>query len=258
MASFSGDFGLLCDSSVPRVLSGYSQTLGFKATGRSGSSSSSSLVLDCEKGELVKAPARLGPKGVVEAKAKAALKSHSEAERRRRERINAHLSTLRSLVPSTGKMDKAALLAEVISYVKELKRHAAEISTGYVIPTEVDEVKVESDFDEVNTGTFLLKASLCCEDRPELLADLKQTLQSLRLKTVRAEISTLGGRVKNVFLVVCEGNANEIERRVFASSIHQALKTVLDRVSSSEFSALGGLSNKRRRLSLLESSSSSS
>lgn len=30
-----------------------------------------------------------------------ALKSHSDAERRRRERINAHLATLRGLVPST-------------------------------------------------------------------------------------------------------------------------------------------------------------
>ncbi|XP_068667085.1 transcription factor bHLH30-like [Aristolochia californica] len=258
MASFSGDFGLNCGSRVPRVFSGYSQTVGFKATERSGSSCSSSLVLDSEKRELVTTPVRLGPKGVAEAKAKTALKSHSEAERRRRERINAHLTTLRSIVPSTGKMDKAALLEEVISHVKELKRHAAEISKRYVIPTEVDEVKVEPDVDEVNTGTFLIKASLCCEDRPELLTDLKQTLQSLSLKTVRAEISTLGGRLKNVFVMACEGNTDEIERRVFVSTIHQALKAVLDRVSSSEFSAVGELSNKRTRLSLLESFSSSS
>ena len=66
---------------------------------------SHSLVLDSEKGELVKAPARVGKKGVSEAKALAALKSHSEAERRRRERINAHLTTLRSLVPCTDKVN---------------------------------------------------------------------------------------------------------------------------------------------------------
>lgn len=63
------------------------------------------MVLDSEKGELVKAPARVGKKGVSEAKALAALKSHSEAERRRRERINAHLTTLRSLVPCTDKVN---------------------------------------------------------------------------------------------------------------------------------------------------------
>ncbi|KAK7275859.1 hypothetical protein RIF29_16985 [Crotalaria pallida] len=56
-------------------------------------------------GELVKCPAataRIGLKN--EAKALAALKNHSEAERRRRERINGHFATLRGLVPSTEKM----------------------------------------------------------------------------------------------------------------------------------------------------------
>lgn len=78
---------------------------GFNGDLRGGSALSHSLVLDSEKGELVKAPARVGKKGVSEAKALAALKSHSEAERRRRERINAHLTTLRSLVPCTDKVN---------------------------------------------------------------------------------------------------------------------------------------------------------
>ncbi|XP_017624086.1 uncharacterized protein LOC108467811 [Gossypium arboreum] len=56
------------------------------------------LVLDNEKSELVvKSPVKVGKKSVAEEKVIAALKSHSEAERRRRERINAHLDTLRTL-----------------------------------------------------------------------------------------------------------------------------------------------------------------
>ena len=63
-----------------------------------------SLVLDSDRGELVKAPVITVKKEVPEAKAMAALKSHSDAERRRRERINAHLDTLRGFVPCTEKV----------------------------------------------------------------------------------------------------------------------------------------------------------
>lgn len=89
-----------------RLFDPFSNNLGgFNGVLRGGPALSHSLVLDSEKGELVKAPARVGKKGVSEAKALAALKSHSEAERRRRERINAHLTTLRSLVPCTDKVN---------------------------------------------------------------------------------------------------------------------------------------------------------
>ncbi|KZV57182.1 DNA binding protein [Dorcoceras hygrometricum] len=59
------------------------------------------LVLDGEKGELVKTSRG---NGVRDAKTLAALKSHSEAERRRRERINAHFATLRGLISSNEKV----------------------------------------------------------------------------------------------------------------------------------------------------------
>lgn len=255
MGSFSGDLGVVYGTNISRYGAGLLPGYAFRPMDRG---SSASLVLDSERGELVKAPAKLLQKGIAEAKVKAALKNHSEAERRRRERINSHLSTLRSLIPSTNKMDKASLLGEVISHVKELKKHATEASKGYVIPTDLDEVNVEPEGDGTDGGTFCIKASLCCEDRPELLSELKRTLHALRLQTVRAEISTLGGRVKNVLIMKHEGNANDIERRIYASSVHQALKAVLDRVASPEFSPRTTLSNKRRRISPFDSSCSSS
>lgn len=84
--------------------SGFSGNYAFQRTVKNGSSSSSSLVLDHEKGELVRSLVRPGQKGVNAEKALIALRNHSEAERRRRERINGHLTTLRSLIPGTSKV----------------------------------------------------------------------------------------------------------------------------------------------------------
>lgn len=76
---------------------------------QSGLASPHSFVLNSEKGELVKSPKKMGKKVVSEAKVLAAMKSHSEAERRRRERINGHLATLRGLVPCNEKVRSAVL-----------------------------------------------------------------------------------------------------------------------------------------------------
>ncbi|CAK7350429.1 unnamed protein product [Dovyalis caffra] len=269
-----------------------------------GSMVSQALVLDAEKGELVKAPTRVGKKGVSEAKALAALKSHSEAERRRRERINAHFATLRGLVPSTVKdkesnnsllvawnlpqvtliyegiscwyvtarismlltaivMDKATLLAAVISQVKELKKNAIEACEGLLIPMDNDEVKVETYFDGTKDGTLHFKASICCEYRPELLSDLRQAIDALPLKMVNAEISTLGSRVKNEFVFTNNRNKNVVDdgeaMQLLANSIRHGLTTVLEKGSAlPEYSPRTTLPNKRRRMTFFNSSTSSS
>ncbi|ESW25708.1 hypothetical protein PHAVU_003G058800 [Phaseolus vulgaris] len=225
---------------------------------KGGLSSSHSLVYESEKGELVKysSAARVGKNEICEAKALAALKNHSEAERRRRERINGHLTTLRGLVPSTEKMDKATLLAEVISQVKELKKTAVEASKGFLIPMDADEVKVEPC-----DGSKSYSATICCDFRPEIISDLRQTLDSLPLHLEKAEISTLAGRMKNVFVFTCcKGNINidTEECQALARTVHQALSSVLDKASASlEFSPRTSHANKRRRLCFIETSTSS-
>ena len=97
----------------PRSLQGFSDVLQGRPM------VSQTLVLDAEMGELVKAPARVGKKGISETKALAALKSHSEAERRRRERINAHLATLRSFVPRTEKVSICASFLNLLVFVQK-------------------------------------------------------------------------------------------------------------------------------------------
>ncbi|XP_061367333.1 transcription factor bHLH30-like [Gastrolobium bilobum] len=220
-----------------------------------GYGSSLSMVLDRDRGELVKAPSKLEPKSVSTERSIEALKSHKEAERRRRARINSHLDTLRSVIPGAKKMDKASLLGEVIRHLKELKMNAAQSCEGLVIPKDNDEISVEEHEGGLNGFPYSIRASLCCEYKPGLLSNIRQELDALHLMIMRADIATLGGRMKNVFVIISckEQNFEDaVSRQFLAGSVHQALRSVLSRFSVSQ-DILG--TRKRRRISIFSSSS---
>ncbi|KAG7032479.1 Transcription factor bHLH30 [Cucurbita argyrosperma subsp. argyrosperma] len=194
---------------------------------------------------------KMSAQEIMDAKALAASKSHSEAERRRRERINNHLAKLRSLLPSTTKTDKASLLAEVIQHVKELKRQTTLIADVSPVPTELDELSVDVDASDED-GKFVIKASLCCEDRSDLLPQIIKTLKSLRLRTLKAEITTLGGRVKNVLFITGDDDsssdqeeAEQQQHQYSISSIQEALKGVMEKVCSEDQSSSGSIKRQR-------------
>lgn len=200
---------------------------------------------------------KLTAQEIMDAKALAASKSHSEAERRRRERINNHLAKLRSLLPSTTKTDKASLLAEVIQHVKELKHQTSIISESNLVPTEVDELTIDNDADE--EGRLVIKASICCEDRSDLLPDLIKTLKALRLRTLKAEITTLGGRVKNVLFITGDHDEGlrmnyeqETPYEYSISTIEEALKAVMEKTNGDESSS-GSTHVKRQRTNAFSS-----
>ncbi|KAK4365554.1 hypothetical protein RND71_016912 [Anisodus tanguticus] len=56
-------------------------------------------------------------------------KNHVEAERQRREKLNNRFYALRSVVPKVSKMDKASLLADAVTYIKELKAKVEELES---------------------------------------------------------------------------------------------------------------------------------
>lgn len=122
--------------------------------------------------------------------------------------------------------------------MKELKRQTSIIEEKSAVPTETDELTVDDATNE--DGKFVIKASLCCEDRSDLLPDLINTLKALRLKTVKAEITTVGGRVKNVLFVTGEevesggggGGRGEENHQHCISSIQEALRAVMEKNGS--------------------------
>lgn len=146
-------------------------------------------------------------------------------------------------------MDKATLLAEAIIQIKQLRRIASQASEGLHIPMDSDEVKVEPLENRSIDGSFLLRASLCCEHWPDLLSDLRQVMSNLKVRVLKSEISTLGSRVKVAFLIATvEGNGG--------SRVHEALSKVLEKVSAlAESAEQLFIPRKRQRVSCLDSSS---
>ncbi|WVZ72373.1 hypothetical protein U9M48_020843 [Paspalum notatum var. saurae] len=182
-----------------------------------------------------------------------ALKIHSEAERRRRERINAHLATLRRMVPDTRQMDKATLLARVVEQVKHLKRRASGATQSMPLPPETNEVSIElhtgdTDIAAGTDMTVYIKASISCDDRPDLIARLIQAFRGLRLRTVRADLTSLGGRVQHVF-VLCNEEGWGIAGASLRS-LKEAVRQAMARVAAPQM-AYGGTSpfeSKRQRI----------
>ncbi|OEL24855.1 hypothetical protein BAE44_0014126 [Dichanthelium oligosanthes] len=163
-------------------------------------------------------------------------------------------------------MDKAALLAEVITHVKKLKTSAARIRSSHcAVPADADDVAVELVIPDAASsspshGGLLVKATLSCDDGADVFADVKSALRPLRLRVVGSEVTTLGGRVRFTFLMSlpCDAPSGDAMRGV-VESVRHALQSVLDKANSAlEFAPRASLLNKRRRVSTFESSSSSS
>lgn len=176
-------------------------------------------------------------------KSKEAAVLHALAEKGRRKRINEHLQTLRHLFPELAKKQKASVLMEAVQRLKELKRKVAEHVSmenegeggcngrwPLFLPGEKDEVKVVSYSCGVEGEEQIMqvKATICCEDRQRLNADLTEAVRSVNGRLVKAEMSTIGGRTKAVLVVqLCReggGGGGEDDLRSF----RMALKAVVE------------------------------
>ncbi|KAJ6414967.1 hypothetical protein OIU84_003882 [Salix udensis] len=84
--------------------------------------------------------------------------NHVEAERQRRERLNHRFYTLRSVVPNVSKMDRASLLADAVTYIKELKSKVNELETNLQVVSKKSKISSCTnihDNQSTNTSTMV-------------------------------------------------------------------------------------------------------
>lgn len=166
--------------------------------------------------------------------------------------------------------DKASLLAEAVRCVRELKKTTSELGATmsedddntddfmnymgsndqttmkkFIFPSESDELNL-SYCNSSDSGTLLVKATICCEDRPEIMMDLRRALSTVQGKIIRAEMATVGGRIKCILWVQMLENGCREEGLV---QLRRALKVVMDKANFlAQNMGQDLLGNKRPRL----------
>lgn len=134
-------------------------------------------------------------------------------------------------------MDKAALLGHVVEHVKEQSERAKEASKSSTIPSEMDEVMIdEVESTSHKNDNIYMKASICCDDRPEFFAEMKSALKGVGATIAEAEITSLGGRMKATFILSCKEH----------TSLKHSLKMALSRLVISSGSTYSARSKRQR------------
>ncbi|KAL1353879.1 transcription factor bHLH131-like [Arachis hypogaea] len=158
------------------------------------------------------------PRSKAADKKQAAVK-HSQAEKRRRMRINTQYEALKNLFQNKTKTDKASLLATTIEIVKNLRKNSILQEASSSSKKEMNKVTNQKKMQEAcsprNDDVFpswedkwslkheegLMKATLNCEDKPGLMSTIAKAMGSVEAKVVKAEMVNVGGRTRVVLWV---------------------------------------------------------
>ncbi|KAK7361868.1 hypothetical protein VNO77_03957 [Canavalia gladiata] len=155
-------------------------------------------------------------------------------ERNRRNKIKKGLFTLRSLVPKITKMDRAAILADAIDYIKELQTQVKELkdevraldvwdceknTPQLVMPTGNEQggtksnhlnqsssdytnkmqMEVQAEVHHVSKTDFFIK--VYCEQKQGGFSKLMEAINSFGLKVASANMTRFDGKVLNILTV---------------------------------------------------------
>ncbi|GLT34732.1 hypothetical protein SLA2020_092310 [Shorea laevis] len=88
-----------------------------------------SVVKEADSSRVIEPEKRPRKRGRKPANGREEPLNHVEAERQRREKLNQRFYALRAEVPNVSKMDKASLLGDAISYIRELRGKLQDADT---------------------------------------------------------------------------------------------------------------------------------
>ncbi|KAJ8478356.1 hypothetical protein OPV22_022083 [Ensete ventricosum] len=155
--------------------------------------------------------------------------NHVEAERQRREKLNHRFYALRSVVPKVSRMDKASLLSDAVSYIKELKAKVdkleAEAKTttsatthGTATTTTTSAMVMEVEVKLLGAEALIRAQS---DDRNHPSARLMVALRDLGLRVHHANVSCLKEAVLQdvVVKVPCELQGHEALRAALLAKL---------------------------------------
>ncbi|KAL5726915.1 hypothetical protein ACHQM5_000158 [Ranunculus cassubicifolius] len=139
--------------------------------------------------------------------------NHVEAERQRREKLNQRFYALRAVVPNISKMDKASLLEDAITYIKDLEKKLKDLESekeNFGNPSR------EAMTSETNSASENGKqaSNINIEDHPEELivrvscpldahpvSKVIQALKDAQVSVMESKISTGNDTVLHTFVV---------------------------------------------------------
>ncbi|KAL0739782.1 hypothetical protein Bca4012_081295 [Brassica carinata] len=120
--------------------------------------------------------------------------NHVEAERQRREKLNQRFYALRAVVPNISKMDKASLLEDAISYIKELQEKVKIIEAEGVRTESQEVVDVKAGEEEV-----VVRVVSPLESHPA--SRIIQAMRNSEVSVMESKLSSAEDTVFHTFVV---------------------------------------------------------
>uniref|UniRef100_A0A2P2NZB3 BHLH domain-containing protein n=1 Tax=Rhizophora mucronata TaxID=61149 RepID=A0A2P2NZB3_RHIMU len=186
--------------------------------------------------------------------ASSAASKNTVSERNRRRKLNEKLFALRSVVPNISKMDKASIIKDAIDYIQELHEQERRIQAE-IMELESGKLKKTPDYDfeqqmpgllrskkkkveqfygssggsanypiEVlelriaHVGKKTVMVSLTCSKRTDTMVKLCEMFESLELKIITANITTVSGwLLKTVFIEADEEEKDNLNIKIKAA-----------------------------------------